>query len=119
MHLSKLGCLVVQVFKRLKKGFLPLLLIIILSASGLFLILSTCFVVGCSTGYKSNKEKTPIFRAPKNGTNFVLWQKSIARMNRKFSRKDFVCAKHFKEEYIRKTRTILNTAHPLKVWKLA
>jgi hypothetical protein len=65
----------------------------------------------------SNKEKTIIFRAPKNDTNLVLWQKSIARMDRKFSRKDFVFAKHFTEEYIIKTRTILNTA--LKVGKLA
>jgi hypothetical protein len=33
---------------------------------------------------------------------------------------DFVCAKHFKGEYFKiKTRTILNTAYPLKVWKLA
>jgi hypothetical protein len=67
----------------------------------------------------SNKEKTIIFRAPKNDTNLVLWQKSIARMDRKFSRKDFVFAKHFTEEYIIKTRTILNTAHLLKVGKLA
>ena len=65
-----------------------------------------CFVVGCSTGYKSNKEKTPIFRAPKNDTNFVLWQKSIPRIDRKFSRKGCVCAKHFKEEHINEINII-------------
>ena len=58
-----------------------------------------CFVVGSSTGYHSNKEKTPIFRAPKIDTNDVLWEKSIPRVDRKFSRKDFVCSKHFKVEF--------------------
>jgi hypothetical protein len=77
-----------------------------------------CFVVGCKTGYKSNKEKVGCFKVPKDEKLLTLWQKLIPRGDKTLSSNDHVCSKHFKEEYIIKTKTILDQAYPLKIWKL-
>ena len=58
-----------------------------------------CFVVGCSTGYKSAKENdAKVFKPPKEERQFILWGKKMERSDRKFSIKDHVCSRHFKEE---------------------
>jgi len=76
-----------------------------------------CFVVGCSTGYKSAKENdAKVFKPPKEERQFILWGKNLERSDRKFSRKDHVCSRHFKEEFIIKNS--VNGGAPLTRWKL-
>jgi hypothetical protein len=76
-----------------------------------------CFVVGCSTGYKSAKENdAKVFKPPKEERQFILWGKNLERSDRKFSRKYHVCSRHFKEEFIIKNS--VNGGAPLSRWKL-
>ena len=77
-----------------------------------------CFVVGCASGNNANKEKVPKFSVPKDEKQFVLWQKSMPKCNRKLDRKHAVCAKHFEDNYIIKSKTILNPQYPLQCWRL-
>lgn len=71
-----------------------------------------CFVVGCFTGYTSNKENDcKVFKAPKYEKAFILCGKSMERNDRKFSRKDHVCSKHFAEEFVIKNS--VNGGHQL------
>ena len=80
--------------------------------------MKTCFVVGCPSGKKANKEKVAKFSVPKDEKQFVLWQKSMPKCNRKLDRKHAVCAKHFEENYIINSKTILNREYPLQCWRL-
>ncbi len=80
-----------------------------------------CFVVGCSTGYKSqiNKENdAKVFKPPKEERQFILYDfmGGMERSDRKCSRKDHVCSRHFEEEFIIKKS--LNGGAPLSRWKL-
>ncbi len=65
------------------------------------------------------KEKITKFRAPRDEKQFILWQKAIPRSDRKLTKQDYVCAKHFKDKDLTKERTIFNEVFPLKIWKLA
>jgi hypothetical protein len=77
-----------------------------------------CFVVGCFTGYKSAKEKyAKVFKPPKEERQFILWGKKMKRSDRKFSRKDYVCSRHWKEEFIIKNS--VNGDALLCRWKLS
>jgi len=61
-------------------------------------MVAKCFIVGCTSGYKSHTEKVSQFSAPKD-KNIGLrqrWQKS-----RKFfvvNDKTYVCSKHISQE---------------------
>ncbi len=52
----------------------------------------------------------------KKERQFILWGKNLERSDRKFSRKDHVCSRHFKEEFIIKNS--VNGGAPLSRWKL-
>jgi hypothetical protein len=72
-------------------------------------------VVGCSTGYKSAKENdAKVFKPPKEERQFILWGKKMERSDRKFSIKDHVCSRHFKEEFIIKNS--VNGGASLSCW---
>jgi hypothetical protein len=74
-------------------------------------------VVGCSTGYKSAKENDcKVFKPPKEERQFILWGTNMERSDRKFSRKDHVCSRNSKEEFIIKNS--VNGGAPLSRWKL-
>lgn len=59
-----------------------------------------CVVVGCTSGYTSNKEKYHKFCAPKDLDLRKKWQMKIPRKNFILTEKSYVCEKHFKEDDI-------------------
>lgn len=59
-----------------------------------------CVVVGCTSGYRSNKEKVHQFCAPKDLNLRKKWQIRIPRKDFILGDKSYVCEKHFKEEDI-------------------
>ena len=64
-----------------------------------FVVINTCCVTGCKTGYKSVKtaEKIALFKFP-NEELRNRWKKSISRQNWIVNDNHKVCAKHFCED---------------------
>lgn len=60
----------------------------------------TCFVPGCSSGYKSNKTKITLFSTPKDKKQFEKWLKIIPRADKNLDEYSVVCESHFDERYI-------------------
>lgn len=63
-------------------------------------MVNKCCVVGCTSGYRSNKEKVIKFSAPKDRVIRQKWQKAIPRSNYVVHDKTYVCVKHFKDNDI-------------------
>ncbi|KAL5233806.1 hypothetical protein ACI65C_001216 [Semiaphis heraclei] len=64
---------------------------------------SSCCVVFCTSGYKSNPEKVSLFQFPKNEILREKWGKSIPRANLVVNSKTVICEKHFTPDQIVRT----------------
>lgn len=64
---------------------------------------SSCCVVYCTSGYKSNTEKVSSFVFPKIKALKEKWLKAIPRENFVVSDRTVVCEKHFTEDQIIRT----------------
>lgn len=64
---------------------------------------STCCVVYCTSGYRSNPEKISLFQFPKNEILREKWEKSIPRANLVVNPKTVICEKHFTKDQIVRT----------------
>lgn len=64
---------------------------------------SSCCVVFCTSGYKSNQEKVSSFLFPKDEALKEKWLKAIPRKNLVADSLTVVCAKHFTEDQIIRT----------------
>ncbi|KAM7301076.1 uncharacterized protein ISCGN_016638 [Ixodes scapularis] len=56
-----------------------------------------CFVPGCTTGYRSAKEKQTLFAVPKDPVLFSQWDRNIPRGDTHLQENSAVCALHFDE----------------------
>ncbi|CAN8018589.1 unnamed protein product [Ixodes persulcatus] len=63
-----------------------------------------CFVPNCNSGYKSCKEKVTLFSAPSDPERLAQWARAIPRKDRRLMSKDTVCAKHFPEDMVLRTK---------------
>ncbi|CAN7995612.1 unnamed protein product, partial [Ixodes hexagonus] len=63
-----------------------------------------CFVPNCNSGYQTCKEKVTLFSAPSDPERLVQWTHAIPRKDRPLTSKDTVCAKHFAEDMVLRTR---------------
>ncbi|XP_064462616.1 uncharacterized protein LOC135373324 [Ornithodoros turicata] len=59
-----------------------------------------CFVTGCTSGYRSAKEKRALFSVPKDSGLFVQWQRNIPRKDKELEANSVVCELHFDERFI-------------------
>lgn len=61
-----------------------------------------CIVPGCTSGYKSNKEKVSLFSIPKDETLRNKWQSAIRKKDfiLKSNYKHRICSNHFRAEDI-------------------
>lgn len=59
-----------------------------------------CCVVGCTSGYNSNKEIVSQFCVPKDLILRNKWTKAISRKDFVISNNTYVCEKHFNEHEI-------------------
>lgn len=58
----------------------------------------TCCVPMCNSGYMSCNEKVSIFRIPER--KLEEWQRRIPRNDRQLTKQDFVCEKHFSQQFV-------------------
>lgn len=61
---------------------------------------SHCFVPGCTTGYKSNKNKLSLFLVPKDLSIREDWRKAIPRADKVLDETCCVCETHFEPNFI-------------------
>ncbi|XP_077497729.1 uncharacterized protein LOC144108345 [Amblyomma americanum] len=61
---------------------------------------SHCFVPGCTTGYKSCKEKLSLFGVPKDEELSLKWQRNIPRADKPLVRNAAVCKLHFDPQFV-------------------
>ncbi|KAG0440798.1 hypothetical protein HPB47_016173 [Ixodes persulcatus] len=59
-----------------------------------------CFVPGCTTGYRSAREKHTLFAVPKDPALLSQWDRNTPRGETHHQGKSAVCALHFDERYI-------------------
>ena len=79
-----------------------------------------CFICGCQSGYKTKREKVPMFSVPKDDTLFIKWKKAAKRSRsyKTLSRNDHICSKHFLVQHIVKGETNFNGKYtPRKIWR--
>lgn len=55
---------------------------------------------GCTTGYKSNKNKLALFGVPKDQTLLAQWQRAVPRADKKLEENCAVCELHFDDRFI-------------------
>ena len=60
----------------------------------------TCAVLGCTSGYRSNPNKSHLFRVPRNPEINKLWEKAIEPSGVKIRTQQSVCQKHFRADEI-------------------
>jgi len=60
----------------------------------------TCCVVGCLTGYKSNKEKVSTFSFSKNEEILNKWIKVVPRRDFTVTKNSAIRSKHFTDDQI-------------------
>ena len=53
-----------------------------------------CVVIGCTSGYDSNKEKKTMFSVPKNPELLKQWQEA-AKLKRNLNESTVFCENHF------------------------
>ena len=58
----------------------------------------TCYVVGCTSGYRINPEQRKFF-SPRSEKERILWEKVIPRKE-SLCKTARVCDKHFEDSYI-------------------
>ncbi|KAH7949513.1 hypothetical protein HPB49_011732 [Dermacentor silvarum] len=66
----------------------------------------TCFVPLCRSGYRSNKDRVPLFTAPSDATRLAEWARMIRRTDRKLTPTAVVCEKHFESSLIERAFSI-------------
>ena len=81
-----------------------------------------CCVFGCRSGYDA-KDKTSVFRLPKNKEDRQRWLKALSRDNVSYSKDTVVCEKHWPKNYetvlhYGKCRPLLPPTVSPKVWFL-
>jgi hypothetical protein len=78
----------------------------------------TCFVPGCKSGYRSqkNENKRHFFFPPKDKQFLDKWNAAIPRKDKELTRKCYVCDVHFKEEFVIKSDKSVEL--PRQKWKL-
>lgn len=54
-----------------------------------------CCVPLCTSGYKTDLEKVPMYTAPTDDLTRKIWTRAIPRKNYVVTESSFVCAKHF------------------------
>lgn len=59
-----------------------------------------CFVPNCNSGYRTCKERVPLFKAPSEHARLEMWRHAIPRSDRALQPSDHVCAKHFPEDMV-------------------
>jgi THAP domain len=83
---------------------------------------ATCYVVGCKSGYKSNKETGIHFFRPRDNKTLVDWRQAIPRNRFILNSTHRVCHKHFDEEDVIKQLTFKGKdgiiVFPLLHWRL-
>lgn len=69
----------------------------------------TCFVPGCRSGYRGCKDKSSLFRPPKDAARRELWARNIKRADKELTTDCVVCERHFQLKYIeRNFRHVIN-----------
>ncbi|KAH6925114.1 hypothetical protein HPB50_001026 [Hyalomma asiaticum] len=64
---------------------------------------TTCFVPGCTSGYRSCKEKWSLFRVPKEPERREEWSQLIHRTDRELNEACTICERHFEPRYIERS----------------
>ncbi|XP_077534882.1 uncharacterized protein LOC144146828 [Haemaphysalis longicornis] len=63
----------------------------------------TCFVPGCTSGYKSCTRKASLFRPPKDALKREQWARNIKGADKELSDNCGVCERHFEERFIERS----------------
>jgi len=83
---------------------------------------ATCYVVGCTSGYKSNKEDGIHFFSPRDNKTLAAWRQAIPRNQLILNPTHRVCHKHFDEGDVIKQLTFKGKdgiiVFPLLRWRL-
>ncbi|XP_018366598.1 PREDICTED: uncharacterized protein LOC108763454 [Trachymyrmex cornetzi] len=84
-----------------------------------------CIVLGCTSGYRSNKEKLHFFSVPRDKKLRDMWQAALRRRNIIIKSSQAVCEKHFlhtdilwKREICDEKGNVLGVSAPFKVPRL-
>ncbi|GFV48078.1 THAP-type domain-containing protein [Trichonephila clavipes] len=59
-----------------------------------------CYVLNCSTGRKSCKEKFSLFKAPNNKDLLEEWRKQVPQKAKLLTSNDHICEKHFDQHHV-------------------
>lgn len=75
-----------------------------------------CFAFGCNSGGRT-KVAVPVrfFKPPKDPKVFEVWKLKIPRKDKALTATDAVCKKHFSEEDILKTKTVVKNQQEIVV----